>query len=137
MSLLYVLGEHNLSSLIRAHPSAVSCPEVGKERYGLPLFATLATRSKEALEAFADALSNDQLPRSYLNEIQAHHYEGREDQNLGRNFQFSNRRSILSHLAELGNVAIVKILLSTGRVDVNAKDFRGWTPLSRAAEKGH
>ncbi|EUC28839.1 hypothetical protein COCCADRAFT_108091, partial [Bipolaris zeicola 26-R-13] len=51
MSLLYVLGERNLSSLIRAHPSAISCLEVGKERYGPPLFAAMATGSWEALQA--------------------------------------------------------------------------------------
>ncbi|KAF2688457.1 hypothetical protein K458DRAFT_428036 [Lentithecium fluviatile CBS 122367] len=137
VSLLYVLGERNLSSLIRAHPSAISCLEVGKERYGPPLFAALATRSGEALQAFVDALSKDRLPGSYLYEIQAHYYENRGDQNLGRNFQFSNRRSVLSYLAELGNEAIVKLLLGTGKVDVDAKDKDGQTPLWRAAGNGH
>ncbi|KAH8712240.1 hypothetical protein GQ44DRAFT_598742, partial [Phaeosphaeriaceae sp. PMI808] len=137
MSLLYVLGERNLSSLIRAHPSAISCLEVGEERYGPPLFAALATGSKEALQAFVDALSKDQLPGSYLHDIHAHYYEDIVDLKLGRKFQFSNQRSVLSYLAELGNVAIVKLVLDTGKVDVDAKDNNGWTPLSRAAEGGH
>ncbi|KAF2737240.1 hypothetical protein EJ04DRAFT_123709, partial [Polyplosphaeria fusca] len=137
MSLLYALGERNLSSLIRAHPSTISCLEVGKERYGPPLFAALATGSREALQEFVDALSKDRLPRSHLGETQAHHYEGREDQKLRRNFKFSNRKSLLSHAMELGNVAIVELLLSTGKVDIDAKHNFGQTPLSWAAANGH
>src|SRR4051794_41944959 len=33
--------------------------------------------------------------------------------------------------------AIIKILLDTGKVDVDSKDKDGRTPLSWAAEKGH
>jgi ankyrin repeat protein len=137
MNLLYVLGERNLSSLIRAYPSAISCLEVGDERYGPPLFAALATRSEEAFHAFVAAISKDQLPGSSFDEVQAHCYKDRGDQILGRNFQFSNRRSVLSYLAELGNEAIVKWLLSTGKFNVDAKEKNGQTPLSRAAENGH
>jgi ankyrin repeat protein len=32
---------------------------------------------------------------------------------------------------------VVKVLLATGQVDVDAKDEYGQTPLSRAAEGGH
>ncbi|KAF1951406.1 hypothetical protein CC80DRAFT_424668, partial [Byssothecium circinans] len=48
ISLLYLLKECNLPSLIRAYPSVVSYLKVKKERYRPPLFAALATRSKEA-----------------------------------------------------------------------------------------
>jgi ankyrin repeat protein len=137
MSLMYALGERNMPALIKAHPSAVSCLEVGQERYGPPLFAALATRSEPAIHAFVYALSKDLLPGSCLNEIQAHYCEERQDQYLGRNFQFSNRRTVLSYLAELGRPTIVKLLLSMGNVDVDAKDFNGQTPLWRAVENGH
>jgi ankyrin repeat protein len=40
-------------------------------------------------------------------------------------------------LAEFGLETIVKLLLSTGKVDVNAKDKSGRTPLSWAAQKGY
>ncbi len=33
--------------------------------------------------------------------------------------------------------AVVKLLLETGKVDIDAKDKSGRTPLSWAAEKGH
>ena len=136
MSLLYALGERNLASLIRAYPFAVSCLEVGKERYGPPLFAALATGSKEASQAFVDALSKNQLTESYPNNIHTQYWEDGGDKSLGRNFKFSNRRSILSYLAELGNEVMVKLLLATNKVDVDAKDRGGRTPLSWAAEKG-
>jgi ankyrin repeat protein len=125
-----------MPALIKAHPFAVSCLEVGQERYGPPLFAALATRSEPALYAFVYALSKDLLPGSCLDEIKVHYYEERQDQHLGRNFQFSNRRTVLSYLAELGRPVIVKLLLSMGNVDVDAKDSNGQTPLSRAAQNG-
>jgi ankyrin repeat protein len=31
----------------------------------------------------------------------------------------------------------VRLLLATGKVDVNSRDDDGWTPLSTAAEGGH
>ena len=33
--------------------------------------------------------------------------------------------------------AEIKLLLSTGKVDVNAKGYFGWPPLSWAAERGY
>jgi len=40
-------------------------------------------------------------------------------------------------LAELGNKAIVKLLLDTDKVDVDVKDKDGRTPLWRAVENRH
>ena len=34
-------------------------------------------------------------------------------------------------------MAVVKLLLGTGKVDVDSKDSEVWTPLSRTAENGH
>jgi ankyrin repeat protein len=36
-----------------------------------------------------------------------------------------------------GHLAIVKLLLATGKINVNAKDKYNWTPLSCAIEEGH
>ncbi|OAG09312.1 uncharacterized protein CC84DRAFT_1076590, partial [Paraphaeosphaeria sporulosa] len=46
-------------------------------------------------------------------------------------------RTPLWRAAGNGHEAVVKLLLSTGKVDVDAKDQGGQTPLSRAAENGH
>ncbi|KAH8659428.1 hypothetical protein BGZ61DRAFT_433523, partial [Ilyonectria robusta] len=59
----------------------------------------------------------------------------------GRNFvdlRDSYGRTALSYGAERGHEAIVKMLLDTGKVDIDARDTEyGQTPLSWAAEKGH
>ncbi|XTI89669.1 hypothetical protein V2W45_1404203 [Cenococcum geophilum] len=68
VSLLYILAEGNMSNLIRAHPSILSCFEVEKERYGPPLFAALATGSEEAVRTFVEAHAVDQSPGSWLHE---------------------------------------------------------------------
>ena len=138
VSLLYILAEGNMSNLIRVHPSALSYLEVEDERYGLPLFASLATGSKEAVRAFLEAHAVNQPPGSQLHKLCSQYYqdEGRQG-NFGRDFKFSNRRTILSYLAELGNKEIFAFLLETGKFMPDSKDKDGRTPLWHAAIKGH
>ncbi|MCJ1422111.1 hypothetical protein MMC32_008482, partial [Xylographa parallela] len=136
MSFLYVLGERNMSNLIKAHPSALSCLEVGEERYGPPLFAAMATGSKEAFQVFEEALHRSQAigRRSYKTYSQY-----REDKNnpiFGRDFKFSKRRDVLSYLAELGDEIIFAFLLGSSKAKINSKDRNGRTPISWAAGNG-
>lgn len=49
VSLLYLCAKKNLAALIRIHPQRESCFEFKNERYGLPLFAALATGSHETV----------------------------------------------------------------------------------------
>ena len=51
--------------------------------------------------------------------------------------QDSYGRAPLSWAAERGHEAVVKLLLETGKVDVDSKDRYGRTPLSWAADRGH
>jgi ankyrin repeat protein len=48
-----------------------------------------------------------------------------------------NGRTPLSWAAGKGHEAIAKLLLETGKVDVDSKSEDGWTPLSWAAESGY
>ncbi|KAJ5151386.1 uncharacterized protein N7482_010638 [Penicillium canariense] len=48
----------------------------------------------------------------------------------------SDGQSPLWHAAGLGAANVVKVLLATGRVDPDAKDRSGMTPLARAARSG-
>jgi ankyrin repeat protein len=41
------------------------------------------------------------------------------------------------HLRQGGHGAVIKLLLESGKVDVNSTDKNGQTPLSYAAKEGH
>ncbi len=51
--------------------------------------------------------------------------------------KISNSRTPLSWAAENGCVAVVKLLLATGKTEVDSKDNNGRTPLRWAVENGH
>jgi ankyrin repeat protein len=45
--------------------------------------------------------------------------------------------AVLEWAVNMGYEAVVKLLVGRGDVDINTKDKSGWTPLSRAAERGY
>jgi len=137
VSLLYVLAEGNMSNLVRAHPSILSCLELENERYGLPFFAALATGSEEAIQAFVEAFAANHSSEGWFHKLCSQYCQaGGRGSKLGRDFKFSNRKTVLSHLAELGNEAIFALVLQTGKTMPDSKDEDGRTPLSHAALKG-
>ncbi|KAF2265163.1 hypothetical protein CC78DRAFT_462244, partial [Lojkania enalia] len=138
MTVLYLLTEYNMSNLVRIYPFVLQCLEVENERYGLPLFAAIATRSKEALQALIEGITADWSTRSQYGELykEVCEYEGMGE-SLGRDFVFSRQRSILSYLVEYGNIILIKIVLETRKIDIDAKDKKGETVLQKMAEKGN
>ncbi|KAK3360961.1 hypothetical protein B0T24DRAFT_120609 [Lasiosphaeria ovina] len=161
-SFLYLLGEHNAAALIRVHPSNQACLAVESERYGTPMFAALATGSKEAAAAFVEVHSTLQ---PLLSELRNAFAENRNKcLRMGRSFTFSQKKGVLSFVleqedegllalyiatehanvkdqsllscaAQKGYEVVVRQLLDRG-ADVEAKDKSGWTPLLRAIEYG-
>ncbi|KAL4863825.1 hypothetical protein BDV12DRAFT_201691 [Aspergillus spectabilis] len=135
VSLQYILAEYNFPSLIEALPLNTSWVKQEGERYGLPLFAALATESKEAVHAILKFCAIQKPPESKFHDIHSQYVSsviGRKF--LGRNFKFSNRRSAISYIAELGDETLFAFLLENGfPPDDQDKDSR--TPLHWAAEK--
>ena len=137
-TLLYILAETNMSNLIKIHPSIQSYLEVEDERYGLPLFASLATGSKEAVQTFLEAHTANQSPGSLPHELRSQFCQDESRQGkLGRSFKYSDRRTILSYLAELGDKAIFSLVLKAGKFMPDSKDGDGRTPLWHAVINGH
>lgn len=57
--------------------------------------------------------------------------------NRNINMPAGNGETVLHIAARVGNIDVVKYLLSTSRIAVNAQDKHGRTPLHLACEKGH
>ena len=137
-SLLYILAEKNLANLIRICPQRESCSDVEYERYGLPLFAALATGSHEAVLTFLEVQAETQPQESLLRHLCKEYSENRNKRTyFGRNFTFSRHRSVFSHLVEQCDEVILYFLFASGKLDLESKDRFYRTPLSWAAEIGH
>ncbi|KIX05149.1 uncharacterized protein Z518_06021 [Rhinocladiella mackenziei CBS 650.93] len=138
VSLLYILAENNMASLIRVLSSNRSCFEVEDERYGLPIFAALATGSNEAVRTFLEIQVDTQPATSLLRNLCEEYYQGGNKRiNLGRNFAFSQRKGPFSYLAEHGDSILLAFLCASGKFNIESTTNDGWTPLSWAAWKGH
>lgn len=140
---LYVLAIHNAGNLIRYHPLRVSCFETENNRYGLPMLAALVANNYDAVGAFLEAharaaLSENhpkasilhQLCKDYVQETNKRKWHKKE-------FQFSQRKSFLSYLAEYGDVIVASFWLNWADVDINLPDKMGDTALLMAAGRGN
>jgi Ankyrin repeats (3 copies) len=138
-SLLYILAESNMSKLIRRHPRNLLYLDVEDERYGVPLFAALATRSNEAIRTFLRIEVENQISLTSLDELYNRFCQGQNNTaSVGRNLKFSHSKSIFSVLAEHEDEILLHFLLKVGKVEVDdSKDTSGRTPLSWAARNGH
>ena len=143
VSLLYILAEQNLANLIRIELKRIPHMDINGERHGFPLFAALAHGNENAVRAFlmpdtGGWSDNEILDNHSSSSTVRDHQEATE-------YVFINRssinpwknRTLLSWAAERGDFGLVKILLATRKVDVNARTENGQTPLSQAARGGH
>ncbi|RYP48626.1 hypothetical protein DL768_005517 [Monosporascus sp. mg162] len=138
-SLLYLLAEHNMGNLISRHPDKLSCFEVEDERYGPPIFAALATGSREAIWILLKAQADTEPLTSPLHGLcEQYHQNGNKRAGIGRYLKFSRRRSLLSYLAEGGDEIIFAFVLALGKhnAKIESKDKNGLTPLCYAAKGG-
>ena len=143
-SLLYILAEQNLPNLIRIELRRVPHMDISGERHGFPLFVALAHANENAVRALlipdsgawsdSDTIYN-RPPCSTKRDCQE--TIGYLLQN-GRDISTLKEQTVLSWAAERGDIALVKVLLATKKVDVNFRAPKsGLTALSWAAENGH
>lgn len=140
---LYVLAIHNAGNLIRYHPSKLSCFNIEKGRYGLPVLAALVTNSHDAiaafLEAHAHAASSEDRPNAFI--LRQLYEQYLQDTNkrkwVSKNFQFSRGEGILSYLVEHGDAIVISFWLNWTDVDVNLKNKLGNTALMMAVQRGY
>ena len=136
-SLLYILALYDLSNLIQVDPSLLSFLEIENERYGLPLFAALATGSDNTVKSFFKACAAKRSEGHDQELFNQYNQEGRGQCNIGHGFRFSKRRNVLSYLAEFGDEVLFAIVLATKKFSPHCKHRDGPTPLWIAASKGH
>jgi hypothetical protein len=140
VTLLYLLAEHNLSNLIKllAIDLASECLDVGRERYGPPLFAAVVTSSIDVVDLFLESLTASPCcSTTPHNTERGYHKEEWALQAKGRDFQFPPQMTVLCYLSELGDSAMINLLLERTNLEPDEKDQRGQTPLLWAVEKGH
>jgi nucleoside phosphorylase len=95
VSFLYILAENNLSSLIEIHPSRRSCFDVEAERYGLPIFAAIATESHDAVQAFTEVRADGQPAWPLLGDLYKQYCQDDDKSTkTGRDFLYPRRNSI-------------------------------------------
>ncbi|KXX75895.1 Inversin [Madurella mycetomatis] len=137
-SLLYVLAERNLASLIKVYPGDESCFDVSVKngRYGPSIFAALATGSDDAVQALLETLARAQPPESPFHDLYKQ-YPEKKLMKLDFSFCFSKRRGVLSYIAEHGDEILISLFLHSTRVDINSPHSKGCTPLWHAVAGRH
>ena len=130
-SLLYILAERNLASLIEVHPHVHDHFDIHGERYGYPFIAAAVLKNEDAVRELVRAVLPDQ-PGALS------HLRGNLDRlPHGRDFQPPKSHTLFSFLADFGHDGILRYFLDKQSFDLESKDKTGRTVLSRAAGNGY
>lgn len=117
VSLLYIYAEKNFAHLLRIHPQATSCfdIELEDERYGTPIFAALATGSREAVWAFLRKRAETMPSDSPFHNLWEEYCQDRSRRTrLSSSFVFSRRKGVLSYLVKEDEALFSSFLLANG-----------------------
>jgi hypothetical protein len=137
VSLLYILAEHNLGSLIRCHPSRLSSFKFEKERYGRPICAAIATNSDQAVQALLEAQLENTPDVSLFRTAYTRYCEDETKQvKFTTNIDFWKGCDLFNDFLRQGADLFAIAFLESKQLDVNEKDWAGRTLLWCAAEKG-
>ncbi|KAI1131971.1 hypothetical protein F5Y10DRAFT_232366 [Nemania abortiva] len=134
-TLLYILAEMNLPTLIRSFMTDQSCFTVEKAHFRAPILAALATGSGKTAQALLEVQAR-RLPLDYpgLPLIQRLLREDLNPQRYIQDFTSLQDSSMASCLAQSGSEAALRLFLATEDVDF---DSVGVTALASAARFGH
>ncbi|KAI9658357.1 MAG: hypothetical protein M1821_002490 [Bathelium mastoideum] len=143
-SLLYIFAEKDLPYLILTELRRVQYMDIPGQRYRFPLLAAVIHENEQATRALLSPMAGDRSIgnsplglRMSLESIILLFHDAHKSITYDSIFQENYDFTPLSWAAKHGHDAAVRLLLNTGKVDVNSKDPHGRTPLSWAACEGH
>jgi hypothetical protein len=141
-SLLYVLVEQDCPSLIHIEMKRVQHMDIKEGHRGFPSHVALANGNEKTLQALltpdTGTWSDNSVTWNGVSIVNMEHQKLVRFILERRNAIILRKdRSLLMWAAEGGHEAVVKLLLETGKVEVESKDLSGMTPLSIAAKSGH
>lgn len=136
-SLLYACAVLNAPHLLQISPTIHTCMEVGSEKYGPPLLAAVAARSKRAFAVFLDALGLNEQDKSRA--IHLYDVNHRSKQPLfHQNFEFSyETKDIFWYLTDFGSDALLAHALETISIRDYSRDPSLQSLVFRAVQRGH
>lgn len=115
-SLLYILAEHDASSLINYHNDKLygfrEEDFMSFCRYSMPILAAIATNSHKAVYALLKAQADTEPPTSVLRTLCEQYAQNKNKRIFTmREFKFSKNRSLLSNFFHTGEDLVVLFLL--------------------------
>jgi len=137
-SLLYVLAERDLASLIKLLAPALDCFAVEDQRYGVPVLAAFAGGKKQALQSILEQISTTLPPTSPFHERRKEYLQS---PNKGMRMGYAShiKKSLASHLFRHGTYELLVLLLWTGKLKLEPsfekylfQHILGWKEVERA-----
>ncbi|PSN73262.1 ankyrin [Corynespora cassiicola Philippines] len=131
VGLLYFLAEYNLPNLIHTYDPAIESMFEVQGRYGPPLFAALATGSKDALQALLEIAITKLAPESEVRKLLAHyHRTEKSERTFRRSFEYRRNRQLYSYLIEAADTTMLTLMHECGLIrDI----LEGWHELFKLA----
>jgi ankyrin repeat protein len=134
VSFLYVLAELGMTNLMAVIGSASRYINMENERYGCPLFATIAAKSKSTLALCIASLETQQVDERPGTAANTHRVQ-LKDFPFDK-FNYSRGKEVMLAVLEFGRDDFLSLMVRTEKFNNDAKDPEGRTVLWRASEKG-
>ncbi|KAH8884938.1 hypothetical protein GQ53DRAFT_616473, partial [Thozetella sp. PMI_491] len=138
VSLLYLLAENNFTHLIPLVTSKTACFKPEGERYGMPIFAAVATGSQEAVVALLKIQGEMHPPESSLRGLYKRCDQGAIRRLCyRRNIRFSRTQSASEFILRLEDEALTALYIASSEFDSKERSKEGYNPLHQAARNSH